>query len=73
MMGRQITQVFAQYGHQVNVTDENKDAFASGLREISDGRYGVKSAVSRGKLTEEQASNVLESIRTFPSTEEACR
>ena len=73
MMGRQITQVFAQYGHQVSVTDENKDALAIGLREISDGRYGVKSAVSRGKLTEEQASKTLESIRSFPTIEEACR
>src|SRR5919109_393029 len=73
MMGRQITQVFAQYGHQVSVTDENKDALAIGLREISDGRYGVKSAISRGKLSQEQASKILEAIRTFPTIEEACR
>jgi 3-hydroxybutyryl-CoA dehydrogenase len=55
------------------VTDENKDALASGLREISDGRYGVKSAISRGKLSQEQASKILEAIRTFPTIEEACR
>lgn len=73
MMGRQIAQVFAQHGSQVNVTDENQDALTRGIDEISNGPYGVKSAVARGKLSADEASKTLVSIKATPSLDEACK
>ena len=73
MMGRQITQIFAQHGNIVASTDENKQALAAGIEEISNGPYGVKSAIAKGKLTPEQGSRVLASIRTTQTIEDACK
>ena len=72
MMGRQIAQVFAQHGSQVNVTDENQDALTRGIDEISNGPYGVKSAIARGKLSADEASKTLASVKATPSLNEAC-
>ncbi len=72
MMGRQIAQVFAQNGSQVSVTDENSDALTRGLDEISNGPYGVKSAIARGKLSEAAGSKALASIKATMNLEEAC-
>jgi 3-hydroxybutyryl-CoA dehydrogenase len=73
MMGRQISQVFAQYGNQVAATDENKQALTVGLDEIANGPYGVKSAIAKGKMTAEEGFRTLSSIRTSPSVEDACK
>jgi 3-hydroxybutyryl-CoA dehydrogenase len=73
MMGRQISQVFAQYGNQVAATDENKQALTIGLDEIANGPYGVKSAIAKGKMTTEEGSRTLSAIRTSPSIEDACK
>ena len=73
MMGRQITQIFAQHGNIVASTDENKQALATGIEEISNGPYGVKSAIAKGKLTPEQGSRVLASIRITQTIEDACK
>jgi 3-hydroxybutyryl-CoA dehydrogenase len=72
MMGRQIAQVFAQHGHSVAVSDENKQALPAGIDEISNGPYGVKAAIAKGKMTAEQGSKTLESIQATPTVEEAC-
>jgi 3-hydroxybutyryl-CoA dehydrogenase len=72
MMGRQIAQVFAQHGHDVAVSDENKRALTVGIDEISNGPYGVKATVAKGKMTEEQGSRTLEAIRISPTVGEAC-
>ncbi len=73
MMGRQIAQVFAQNGHRVLATDENQKSLPEGIEEIEKGPYGIRAAVSRGKLTEKQASEALNRISTTPSLEDACR
>ncbi len=73
MMGRQIAQAFAQHGHEVYVTDENQQALTSGLQEIANGPYGVKSAVAKGKLTIDEGSKTLARIRATSSLEEACK
>src|SRR5262249_24113335 len=62
MMGRQIPQVFLQNGHHVTVTDENLDMLKPGVEEIENGPYGIKAAISRGKLTEEQAASSLRNL-----------
>jgi 3-hydroxybutyryl-CoA dehydrogenase len=73
MMGRQIAQVFAQHGHEVEATDEDQQALKMGLSEIADGPYGVHAGVSKGKLTPEQASRTLADVKTRPKLEDACK
>jgi 3-hydroxybutyryl-CoA dehydrogenase len=73
MMGRQIAQVFAQHGHEVEATDEDQQALKTGINEIADGPYGVYAAFSKGKLTSEQASRTLAGIKTKPKLEDACK
>jgi 3-hydroxybutyryl-CoA dehydrogenase len=73
MMGRQIAQVFAQHGHEVEATDEDQQALKIGMDEIANGPYGVHASVSRGKLTLEQASGSLARIKTSPRLDDACK
>ncbi len=73
MMGRQIAQVFAQHGHEIEATDEDQQALKTGINEIADGPYGVHAAVSKGKLTPDQASKALASIRTSSKLDDACK
>lgn len=73
MMGRQIAQIFAQNGHEVVVTDENPQALRTGLEEIENGPYGLNTAVSKGKISQDQSRRALASIRTTPTTDEACK
>ena len=73
MMGRQIAQVFAQHGHDIEATDEDQQALKTGINEIADGPYGVHAAVSKGKLTSEQANRALASIKTSPKLDDACK
>ncbi len=72
MMGRQIAQVFAQNGHEVAATDENQETLPAGIDEIDKGPFGVRAAVSRGRLTQEEATKALNRIRTTPNLEDAC-
>ena len=72
-MGRQIAQVFAQHGYEVEATDEDQQALKTGIDEIANGPYGIHASVSRGKLTPEQASKALANIKTSPKLDDACR
>jgi 3-hydroxybutyryl-CoA dehydrogenase len=73
MMGRQIAQVFAMHGHEVEATDEYQQALGTGIDEIANGPYGIHASVSKGRLSPEQASKALASIKTSPHLDEACR
>ncbi len=72
MMGRQIAQVFAQYGDEVSVTDENHESLSAGLDEIENGPYGLKAAVARGKLSAAESSTALLRIKVLPRLEDIC-
>ncbi len=72
MMGRQIAQVFAQHGHEVEATDEDQQALKTGMDEIANGPYGVHASISKGKLTLEQASRSLARIKTSQKLDDAC-
>ena len=72
MMGHQITQVFAQHGFDVMATDENEEMLQAGLEEIEKGPYGVRAAVSRGKISAEEAERALKRVRTTLVVEQAC-
>jgi len=73
MMGRQIAQLFAQHGHDVEATDEDQQALKIGMDEIANGPYGVHASVSRGKLTLEQAGVSLAKIKTSSMLDDACK
>jgi 3-hydroxybutyryl-CoA dehydrogenase len=73
MMGRQITQIFAQHGYEVKVTDENPAALKSGIDEIVHGAYGIESAVAKAKMTPEEGTKALQQIRTATDIEDACK
>ncbi len=70
-MGRQIAQVFAQSGHNVRATDENAQMLRSGFDEVSNGPFGVKSAVQKGKISEAEGEKTLSRITTSRSIEDA--
>ena len=73
MMGRQIAQVFAQHGHEVEAADEDQRALKTGIDEIANGPYGIHASVSKGRLTLEQASGSLARIKTSLKLDEACK
>ncbi len=73
MMGRQIAQVFAQHGHEVEATDEDRQALKTGMDEIANGPFGVHASASKGKLTLKQASGSLARIKTSPRLDDACK
>ncbi len=72
-MGRQIAQVFAQHGHQVQATDTIPEALKTGIAEIESGPYGLNNAASKGKITLEDAQQALGRIHVTPHIEEASK
>lgn len=59
VMGSGIAQVMAIAGHEVICYDIADEAIAKGREIVDTGRFGVKSAVERGKLTAEEADATL--------------
>jgi 3-hydroxybutyryl-CoA dehydrogenase len=72
LMGRGITQVFAQHGHEVSVTDESLGAVKSGLDEVAHGPYGIESAIAKAKITREEGTRALQHIRPAVDLKDAC-
>ena len=66
VMGSGIAQVMAIAGHEVVCYDVSADALDKGRGVVDTGRFGVKGAVERGKLTSEEAEAALSRI-TFTS------
>lgn len=62
-MGAGIAQVMAIAGHEVVCHDISADALAKGREGVETGRFGVRGAVERGKLTAEQADAALGRLR----------
>ena len=59
VMGAGIAQVLAIAGHDVVCHDISTDALAKGREGVDTGRFGVRNAVERGKLTAEEADAAL--------------
>lgn len=66
VMGSGIAQVLAIAGHEVVCYDVADEALAKGRQIVDTGRFGVRSAVERGKLTAEEAEAALGRL-TFSS------
>ena len=70
VMGSGIAQVLAVAGHEVVCTDVAESSLVAGREAVETGRYGVRSAVERGKLTTDQADRALQRL-TFTTDTDA--
>ncbi len=62
VMGSGIAQVMAIAGHEVVCYDIAEEALAKGRETIDTGRFGVRTAVARGKLDQDTADQALELV-----------
>jgi 3-hydroxybutyryl-CoA dehydrogenase/3-hydroxyacyl-CoA dehydrogenase len=63
VMGAGIAQVMAIAGHDVVCHDVSAEAVAKGREGVDTGRFGVRGAVDRGKLTASEADAALARLR----------
>ncbi len=70
-MGTGIAQVFAQAGFSVVATDVSEEVLKRGLSTVWEGPFGLRKAVERGRITEEQAREAFSRIATTTSLAEA--
>ncbi len=62
VMGGGIGQAFAQGGYRVIIREINDEMAEKTRHVIEDGRWGIKAALQRGKLTAEQAEAAMQGI-----------
>ena len=62
VMGGGIGQTFAQAGYQVVIRELDDELCQKTRSVLEDGRYGVRSAVVRGKLNQEQADKAMGAV-----------
>ncbi|HEX2849086.1 MAG TPA: 3-hydroxyacyl-CoA dehydrogenase family protein [Acidimicrobiales bacterium] len=62
VMGSGIAQVMAIAGHEVVCYDIAEEALEKGRATVDTGRFGVRSAVDRGKLSADEADAALERL-----------
>ena len=70
VMGSGIAQVLAVAGHEVVCTDLAEGSLDTAREAVETGRFGVRSAVERGKLTTYQADRALQRL-TFTTDTDA--
>lgn len=63
VMGAGIAQVLAIAGLEVHCHDVSHDALAAARELIDTGRFGLRGAVERGKLTAQEADEALDRVR----------
>jgi 3-hydroxyacyl-CoA dehydrogenase len=73
VMGSGIAQVFATFGFNVVCSDVSDAILKNAMKEIVEGRYGLKTGVSRGKITKEQMEGAIKKIRMTIDMDEICR
>jgi 3-hydroxybutyryl-CoA dehydrogenase len=62
VMGGGIGQTFAQRGYQVVIREVSDELCQKTKSVLEDGRYGAKNAVTRGKLSAEEAEKAMASV-----------
>jgi 3-hydroxyacyl-CoA dehydrogenase len=72
VMGHGIAQVLATAGYDVRLYDVRAEALTAALERIDRGRYGLRGAVARGKLAEEQVEPILARISPTTDLAAAC-
>jgi len=73
VMGSGVAQVFATFGFNVIARDVSDAVLKSAMNEIIEGRYGLKTGVSRGKITQEQMEGAIKRIKLTTDIDEFCR
>ncbi len=73
LMGRDISRLLAERGFYVTAVDVSEEVLKKSMEVLVKGPYGIEKAVERGKLTKEQADQILARIRTTTSLEEAAK
>jgi 3-hydroxyacyl-CoA dehydrogenase len=71
VMGSGIAQVLAVAGHPVRCQDVSPNALEKAAGEVDTGRFGLRNAVARGKLTDTEADAALARIRFTADLDEA--
>jgi 3-hydroxyacyl-CoA dehydrogenase len=71
VMGAGIAQTTASHGFATVCYDVSQAALDAAQREVADGRFGVRSAVQRGKLSAAEADAALARLRFSPRFEDA--
>lgn len=71
VMGAGIAQTTAVHGLPTACFDISRDALDAGRREAIDGRFGIRSAVERGKLSAADAEAAIARLRFVASLEQA--
>jgi len=71
IMGTQIAQVIATAGCEVRLYDADAAQLPAAMDSIENGRFGLRRAVGRGKLTPEQFHATLARIRPVTTLAEA--
>jgi 3-hydroxybutyryl-CoA dehydrogenase len=71
VMGAGIAQVTAVAGYETRCYDLAPEAFTAAREHVTTGRYGLDSAVTRGKLTREEADAALARLDFTVAFEEA--
>jgi len=72
-MGAGITQVFAQSGFTVTARDVSEAFLKRGLDIIENGPFGLKKAIEKSRISEEQAKEILARIRVTLDLAEAVK
>jgi 3-hydroxyacyl-CoA dehydrogenase len=72
VMGHGIAQVLATAGYEVRLYDVHAEALRSALERMDRGRYGLRSAVQRGKLPEDRVESILARITPTTDLATAC-
>ena len=72
VMGAQIAQVVAGGGYTVRLYDVSEQQLESAMDRIENGRFGLRSGVERGKLTEDEMHATIERIEPVHELEHAC-
>jgi len=73
VMGSGIAQVCAQAGFEVSIRDLTDELVKKALENIRFGPFGLEKAVSKGKITREQADSAFSRIKGTTSLEEALK
>jgi 3-hydroxybutyryl-CoA dehydrogenase/3-hydroxyacyl-CoA dehydrogenase len=73
VMGSGIAQVMAIAGHEVVCYDVAAEALDKGREIVDTGRFGVRSAVDRGKLTGDEADAALARLTVTDDFDEAAQ
>jgi len=72
-MGSGLAQVFAQYGFNVTAYTRSQSTLERSLDLIQNGQFGLKKLVSKAKITEEQAKEILSRIKATTDLREAVK